>query len=579
MDGVTLTTTTTTTTTITSATGQTTTTQTVAPVPANRTEDSSTGNPELADILLATDSAGRPLVQVGLPAGVGVSSQAVTSGTQGLRGQLIAAYTSRLTDNAELAQIIANGIDPWLSTVGDSSQVTVRTITLSVATGTTNPPGQPIVIQGTTGTGEGDTANPQRQEALIIDARQLPPGTVLDLRNVEFAIIIGPATVLGGAGQNYVIGDGASQFIVLGPDDDVIYGGGGNDTVGSKGGSDKLFGDQGNDILVGGVGNDYLEGGAGDDLLIGGQSDAGIWNFSQIRSGQDIGNLKGSWIPNSTDLADRTKFDWSVGRTNNTVIDQRVAMVFQDAEVRESVAQIFQGVLQRLPTMEEMNFWSTQGLGVDRLMQVGADFILNTYPGQSTPQQIKSVATQIWGASKATDALIQLGVDHLASGGTWGKVIQYLVQNDNLTSKITDATGALKLTQAWSFADSGWSFDTGNDTLLGGAGNDRLIGGGGNDILDGGTGFDTAVWFGNSKDFGVKIVSTSVVGSMPIKDVAIFNKLSGELDILRAIERAEFGDKALDVQKLQSVSAVEAYLATNTDAGLEVVLVGLGLVV
>jgi Ca2+-binding RTX toxin-like protein len=131
--------------------------------------------------------------------------------------------------------VLGQGIDQYVPGVVNQDQVTVRTITLTVAAGSAAPT-QPIVIRGATGTGENDSANPQRAEALVIDARQLPPGTVLDLSLVEFAIVIGPTTAIGGGGRNFVIGDGSAQFLVLGADDDVLRGGDGDDTIGSKGG-------------------------------------------------------------------------------------------------------------------------------------------------------------------------------------------------------------------------------------------------------------------------------------------------------------------------------------------------------
>ena len=250
---------------------QTTTIQTVAPVTLARSEDTSTINTTLADIPLAIDSTGAALVQVSLPVGVGLTSSATitASGSTAptLREQLIAASDPRVGDATQMTEIIANGIDQYVPTVTDSSQVTVRTITLTVAAGTTTAPTEPIHISGSMGTGEGDTSHPLRQEALVIDASHLPSGTVLALDNVEFAIIIGPATASGGAGRNYVIGDASAQNILLGPDDDTIHGGAGNDTVGSKGGDDQLFGDEGNDTLFGGVGADILTGGTGSDVF------------------------------------------------------------------------------------------------------------------------------------------------------------------------------------------------------------------------------------------------------------------------------------------------------------------------
>ena len=110
-------------------------------------------------------------------------------------------------------------------------------------------------------------------EALVIDVSDLPPGTVLHFNDVEFAVIVGAATLEGGSGSNIVFADGSSQSIVLGPDDDTIHGGGGDDYIGSLGGNDELYGDAGNDTLSGGEGNDTLVGGEGNDSIDGGIGD------------------------------------------------------------------------------------------------------------------------------------------------------------------------------------------------------------------------------------------------------------------------------------------------------------------
>jgi hypothetical protein len=68
-----------------------------------------------------------------------------------------------------------------------------------------------------------------------------------------------------------------------------------------------------------------------------------------------------------------------------------------------------------------------------------------------------------------------------------------------------------------------------------------------------------------------------IVGSGTALDVALFNRQSGESDIIRNIEQLEIGGKSYDAAALQSPANVQAYLATHTDAQLEVVLVGLGI--
>jgi hypothetical protein len=112
-----------------------------------------------------------------------------------------------------------------------------------------------------------------QSEAFVIDLHALPGGSTVQLDNIEFASIIGSATVTGGSGDNHAIGDDAAQFISLGVGNDTLYGGGGNDTVASAGGDDNLFGDDGDDHVTGGEGSDRLEGGAGNDTLAGSGGD------------------------------------------------------------------------------------------------------------------------------------------------------------------------------------------------------------------------------------------------------------------------------------------------------------------
>lgn len=241
--------------------------QTIAPVSTTRQEDSTTPNDTLADIPLLV-SGGNTLLSIGLPVGVGaITTNTVGATTLSVREQLIAASEPRVDDSTQMQAILERGIDRYTSQLSSEGEVTVRTITLTSGTGLATPPAQAIVISGATGTGELDPLNPNRQEALVIDARALPPGTAIKLEKVEFAVVIGPARLEGGEGQNFVVGDGYDQYIVLGPEDDELHGGAGNDTVGSGSGNDVLYGDAGDDVLFGGAGNDVVDGGTGHDTL------------------------------------------------------------------------------------------------------------------------------------------------------------------------------------------------------------------------------------------------------------------------------------------------------------------------
>ena len=69
-----------------------------------------------------------------------------------------------------------------------------------------------------------------------------------------------PATIVGTAGQDRILGTNAR---------DVVYGGSGNDTISGLNGDDLLCGGPGNDLLDGGNDNDLLDGTFGDDRLLG----------------------------------------------------------------------------------------------------------------------------------------------------------------------------------------------------------------------------------------------------------------------------------------------------------------------
>lgn len=242
--------------------GTSTTTQTIAPITPPGSGGGTGGSPAPTQytVPLAVGSTGSTVVQIGLPAGVGVQSIATEGENLTLRQRLVGASNPLVNNDAEFTQIVQNGIDQYVPTVLNPTAVTVRALTLTVPTGTTGAPAAPVLITG-------NTADPS---ALVIDARQLPSGTALQVNDVTFAVVIGAARLSGGAGQNFVVGDDESQYIVLGADNDTLHGGGGNDTVGSLGGNDATYGDNGTDVVFGGTGNDQLSGGAGNDSLNGG---------------------------------------------------------------------------------------------------------------------------------------------------------------------------------------------------------------------------------------------------------------------------------------------------------------------
>jgi hypothetical protein len=220
-----------------------------------------------ADIPLATGADGHLVLGVGVPTGVGlqVSGATTTHGAHDALSSLIAAIQAHTATGSQVQQALVGGGSNFLDSLDPAAPMLVQTIVPTEASGA-NASNEPLVIRGAVHTAGA------AQTALVIDASGLPSGASIQLQNVEFAAVIGAVRLTGGDGSQSVWGDGASQYMVLGADDDVLHGGAGDDTVGSAGGNDQIFGDEGNDLVFGGIGNDTIDGGTGRDTvqLVGG---------------------------------------------------------------------------------------------------------------------------------------------------------------------------------------------------------------------------------------------------------------------------------------------------------------------
>ncbi|WP_436177981.1 Ig-like domain-containing protein [Acidovorax sp. LjRoot66] len=213
----------------------------------------------LADIPLVTSPSGTPIVSVGVPTGVGLQAEGLSTTTMGSAALAELGFRiERVTgNNPELT----NAGQVFYATLNPNEPLSVQILKPTIGAGYDGT--QPLVITGSNNPADG-------KQAVILDARSLPSGTVIQVDNIEFIAVVGNVRLIGGAGQNAASGDSGAQWIVLGPDDDIIHGGGGNDVVGSEAGDDQVFGDAGDDIVFGGAGNDLLSGGTGSDRLNGG---------------------------------------------------------------------------------------------------------------------------------------------------------------------------------------------------------------------------------------------------------------------------------------------------------------------
>ncbi len=213
----------------------------------------------LADIPLVTAPDGHPILQVSVPTGVGLQAEGLSASTTG--SAALAELGFRIERIAGTNPELTNAGQVFFASMSPNEPLTVQILKPTAGAGFN--PNVPLIITGSDAPGDG-------KQAIILDARSLTSGTVIQVDNIDFIAVVGNVRLIGGAGQNAASGDGGAQWIVLGPDDDIIHGGGGNDTVGSEGGDDQVYGDAGDDIVFGGAGNDLLSGGTGSDKLNGG---------------------------------------------------------------------------------------------------------------------------------------------------------------------------------------------------------------------------------------------------------------------------------------------------------------------
>ncbi len=173
----------------------------------------------------------------------------------------------------------------YLNTLAQNTTLDVRTI---IPTSTDSSLVTPIFFTGSAGSGQ--------SEAFVIDMRSLPTGSTVHLDNIEFASVIGTATVSGGLGANFLTGDENAQSVTLGNENDTAFGGGGTDVVYGNQAADVLYGNQSNDTLFGGQDDDTLFGGQQDDIVHGNaQSDLlyGNQGNDQLFGGADNDGLYG----------------------------------------------------------------------------------------------------------------------------------------------------------------------------------------------------------------------------------------------------------------------------------------------
>jgi Ca2+-binding RTX toxin-like protein len=273
---------------------------------------------------------------------------------------------------------------------------------------------------------------------------ELEPQTGYDIHHVFTSGInylnadtarVGEADALhGGAGDDWLLGEGGQDRLDGGSGADVLFGGTDSDWLEGGNGSDRLMGDNGAGSSDG-HGNDHLNGGAGDDRLWG---DAG---HDQLFGGEGDDRLSGDNTSSAAPLHDNDFLDGGTG--NDTLWGNGGA----DQLLGGSGADVLWGDDDSSDTVD------TAFHGQDLLMGEDGDDVL------------------VGGG----------GADNLLGGEG----------HDALYGDDVSDAPALYTVEASAHGDDWLDGGAGNDVLYGGGGADHLLGGAGDDELRGGDGNDT----------------------------------------------------------------------------------------
>ncbi len=393
---------------------------TIGPISPNRQDTDSSSN--LADIPLHFDGDNQPVTTLRLPEGIGAtarSNETATDQTSFRDGLYLLRDSAPASDWFSMI----NGMDQWLNGIGAGwlNQVTFTS-------NSNEAPSEPIKVSGV----EGD-----KTEVMVIDASQLPAGTVIDLDNIEFAIIVGDVIVRGGAGSNVVFAGSGNHNIVLGEDDDELHGGGGDDTVGSEGGDDLLFGENGNDTLFGGTGKDQLHGGMDNDIA------TYEGNFADYL----VEQLHG--VVTVTRLDDDTDVDTLINIEQIQFADQNWNPVYStDLSI---IATLYQQVLDRQADLGGFQYWSDTADSRSK-GQIALEFLTSdeyqqdnsfAFDQLSLAEQIEQLYQGLLGRSSDL-AGKEYWSQQLAEGMDLSQVAEGFVYSDELN-------GQLKASNSWDF--------------------------------------------------------------------------------------------------------------------------------
>ncbi len=285
----------------------------------------------------------------------------------------------------------------------------------------------------------------------------------------------GIENVIGGHGNDTLIGDDGRNALSGGGGDDLLQGAGGADVLLLGEGNDTAMGDAGADRIVIGLGNATVDGGMGKDSL-------------------DLGSATGQ-------ITVDFRHDTYTAHLETPV------PVWNDSGTTE--ARDFNGEsLTPELVLETRSSFANSADDLTRLLPDTTDPLYNQFVIKTVQTPVDYLGTfsnveTVLGGAAVTRIVVGSGLDHYDGSGPGTDILD--LSGFNVGVSFDLATGAsdnarlmgdtllgIDRIDGSRFGDH-LTGDTGNDSLFGGEGNDTLIGGGGSDHLNGGLGNDRMV--------------------------------------------------------------------------------------
>ena len=301
----------------------------------------------------------------------------------------------------------------------------------------------------------------------------------------------------GGAGDDLINGAGNADYIIeeadqdfvltdaslqIGGDTDVLLniefaeltGGAGANVIDASAftGNTELSGEGGSDTLLGGSGADFMEGGSGDDTLVGGDGgDFYVFDVDEVLGSDtvdDAGTTGTDWFDFRDTEDEALNVNLEVG--THVVHASHLTLTIQAGSVIEAV---FDGQLD------------------DVLIGNGADNIFGVGEGNNLIDGAGGASNQVVVLRDADQTLVD---DSLEIGDAMNVLsgIQSALLAGGESANVLDASGfTLGSVNMYGLGgtDVLWG-SSGNDELFGGPGDDLLMGEAGDDLLIGGLGDD-----------------------------------------------------------------------------------------